>query len=382
MLTCQKDKFTLPEDILYLNNAYMSPLLKSAQVDGLEALMKKSNPAQYQASDFFTTVSKLKASFGKLIHAPAKQIAVIPSASYGINTVTKNLKPKQGGEVILIEEQFPSNFYPWQSFAKDHGQQLITIKTDTSTSQTKDLNKKILEKIGTNTTAVALGNVHWKDGTLYDLKLIREKTKQFDAALVIDGSQSVGALPLYIDEIAVDALVTVGYKWLLGHYGLGLAYFSPDFNHGKPIEENWINKKDSHQFQNLVNYTDHYEPGAARYSMGGQSSFILVDILLSALQQIEAWGIENIQAYCKKLHERLVENLKDSPLKLNHPRDSASHLLGIQLGNHIDPKMVKEVLAQHNIYTSLRGDSLRISFYLYNDNQDVDKLSEVLLNEL
>ena len=106
---------------------------------------------------------------------------------------------------------------------------------------------------------------------------------------------------------------------MLGHYGLGVAYYSERFNQGIPIEDNWINRKDSDDFQNLVNYQDQYREGAARYSVGEQSNFIQVPILQAGLEQILEWGVENIQAYCTDLHKNLIRNLQGTPyLSLIH----------------------------------------------------------------
>ena len=114
MLNCQKDKFSLPEEVSYLNNAYMSPLLKRGEEKGMESLLRKRNPADYNMDHFFKTVQDLKDAFGRLIHASSEQIAVVPSVSYGMSTITKNLVPKKDGEILVIAESFPSIYYPWE----------------------------------------------------------------------------------------------------------------------------------------------------------------------------------------------------------------------------------------------------------------------------
>ena len=97
--------------------------------------------------------------------------------------------------------------------------------------------------------------------------------------MIIDGSQSIGALPYDNENIKPDALFTVGYKWLLGPFSLGRGYYGEYFDGGIPLEENWVNRKHSKDFQNLVNYTDEYGPIAARYNVGQNSNFHLVPIL-------------------------------------------------------------------------------------------------------
>ena len=88
-----------------------------------------------------------------------------------------------------------------------------------------------------------MGIVHWADGTIFDMKKIRKKTSENNALLIIDGTQSIGSMPFNLNEIQPDALVCAGYKWLMGPYGSGLAYYGKYFDDGKPIEESWINRK-------------------------------------------------------------------------------------------------------------------------------------------
>ncbi len=153
-------------------------------------------------------------------------------------------------------------------------------------------NERIVEAIDRNTRLVALGNVHWADGTKFNLLEIRKRTRDVGALLVIDGTQSVGALPFDVSKIQPDALVCAGYKWLLGPYAIGIAYYGEYFDDGKPIEENWINRKLSEDFTALVNYKSEYQPGALRYEVGERSNFILVPMMTAALKQINRWKPE------------------------------------------------------------------------------------------
>ena len=82
--------------------AYMSPQLKVSELVGMEGLTRKNNPTQFNRQYFFDDVDKLRATFGQVINAPAHQIAVIPSVSYGIANVTNNINWKPNGEIICL----------------------------------------------------------------------------------------------------------------------------------------------------------------------------------------------------------------------------------------------------------------------------------------
>src|SRR5262245_30437832 len=127
MLANQRDKFSLPEGMHYLNCAYLSPQLKAAEEAGIAGVKRKSNPASVTAADFFTDVEVLRGELGKLIHAPADRIALIPAASYGIAIATHNVPLKRGQNVVLAAEEFPSNVYGWRERCAEVGATVRTV---------------------------------------------------------------------------------------------------------------------------------------------------------------------------------------------------------------------------------------------------------------
>ena len=384
MLPCQKHKFSLPEEITYLNCAYLSPLLQSVEAAGIEAVKKKRNPASIVVEDFFEPPLRAKQLFAGLIDCEeAQRIAIIPSASYGIATVVNNLVPRRNGNIILIENQFPSHVYAWQKWAAEHHVEVIIIKPDnTLFSATDSLNHQILSNINQSTIAVAIGHVHWADGRIFDLQRIREKTKQFDSLLVIDGTQSVGALPFSVKAYEPDALIVAAYKWLLGPYSFGFAYFNERFDNGRPIEENWINRKDSEIFQKLVNYQVEYKPFAHRYNVGENSNFIAVPMTIRALEQLHAWGVPQIQKYTAALINPAIPDLEALGCKIEEQDKRASHLFGITLPSRINMDLFKQNLTKEKVHVSFRGDFIRVSPHLYNTLEDIEKLKFVIENTL
>jgi selenocysteine lyase/cysteine desulfurase len=237
-----------------------------------------------------------------------------------------------------------------------------------------------LDAIDSNTLLVALGNVHWTDGTLYDLKSIGTKTQKYDAYFVIDGTQSVGAMPIDVQEIKADALICAGYKWLMGPYAITLGYFGPKLQNGIPLEEGWIVRKNSEDFSGLVDYEDDYQPGAQRFDMGERSNFILVPMMIEALNQILDWGPQNIQTYCKQLTADLENDLPEYGYQIEDPEWRARHMFGIRLPNSVSLEKLQHKLDEHNIHVSVRGSAVRISPNVYNDEQDIAMLYNVLKN--
>lgn len=376
MLQNQKHLFNLSDEVTYLNGAYMAPQLRSVEKIGMEAMQRKSKPYLISENDFFSEKIILKKRFALLIEENDPQcIAIIPSVSYGIAIAVNNISFEKGDEIIVLEEQFPSNYYSWKALEKEKGVVVKTIETpEILIDRGKQWNEKILEAISPKTKCVALPNIHWADGTLFNLVKVRERCDEVDAYLIIDGTQSVGALHFSIKEVRPDALICGGYKWLMGPYGMGVAYFGEKFHKGKPIENNWMNHEGSENFSNLVNYNENFKPKSTRYDVGESSNFILTPMLSEAIRQLLEWTPRAIQEYCKSITKNAVKILQNQGCFVEDHQYRAHHLFGIYLPKGQDIQQLKKVISKKNIFVSYRGKAIRVSPNVYNTKEQMEAL--------
>lgn len=382
MLSCQRHLFRLSDDQTYLNCSYMSPLMTAVSQAGIEAIQKKENPASLPPEDFFAYGDRVKSAFSRLLNIKdATRCAIIPSVSYGMATVAKNLKAGKGDEILIVGEQFPSNVYAWKALVEEKGVVLRTVEApDTRANRGRLWNEKLLNSINSNTKMVAMAHVHWADGTLFDLSAIRERTREIGAALVIDGTQSVGALPFDIQVLDPDALIVAAYKWLMGPYSIGVAYYGDYFQNGSPLENSWIARKGSEDFSQLVHYQDTYKEGSARFEVGESANFILSAMLTRALEQLIEWTPKAIQEYCRAICHLAQEELLNHGYWIEQPGFRGEHLFGIRLPDSQNLEEVKQRLQREKIQVSIRGHVIRVSPHVYNTKHDVDNLVNVLLN--
>ena len=283
-LACQKEAFSLPDDLHYLNCAYMGPLPVVAEEAGVRALRLKRIPTSIGPEDFFQDSDALRRLFAGLVNAPdSRRVAIHPAASYGVATAARNLPLEAGQEVVVVGEQFPGNVYAWRRRADEVGARVRTVARPGGPAPGAAWNEALLEAIGPETGIVAVPTVHWTDGTRFDLGAVGARARRFGAALLVDGTQSVGAVPFDVQEVRPDALVVAAYKWLLGPYALALTWVGPRFDDGVPLEETWIGRKGSEDFNGLVEYTDEYQPGAGCYDVGERSNFALLPVAVASL---------------------------------------------------------------------------------------------------
>ncbi|AXT20232.1 aminotransferase class V-fold PLP-dependent enzyme [Flavobacteriaceae bacterium AU392] len=379
MLKNQKHLFNLNDNIHYLNCAYKAPLLKASEAGVIKALQREHNPIDFSAEAFFDEVDEIKVLFGKLVNCVPEQVAMIPSTSYGFASVLNNIPYKQGQHVLTVENEFPSDYYSIQRWCNTHNAELRIIKPDTNSEQIGEhWNTKLIENINENTAIVNISSVHWMTGLQFDLEAIGQKCKTVGAKFIIDGTQSVGALPMDIQKYNIDALICASYKWLIGPYSMGLMYISPEFNDGVPLEESWMNRSNAKDFRSLTNYTNDYTSGAARYNVGETSNFISMPILKAGLQTILKWTPEGVQEYTKELIQPLRNYLENLGVIFEEDKYFSNHLIGVKLPENINIEALTENLVKQNIYLSVRGSSLRISVNVFNTSIDIERLINVI----
>jgi selenocysteine lyase/cysteine desulfurase len=378
-LRCQRELFSIPRDVHYLNCAYMGPLSLAVQQAGIAGVLRKADPSTINAADFYTEADRARALFARLINADDPQrIAIIPSVSYGVATAARNLPCAAGQNIVVTGEQFPSNVYTWRRLAQQKRVQLRTVTPLSVSQRGSAWNEALLDAIDERTAIVAIPIVHWTDGTRFDIEQVAQRVRSFGAALVIDGTQSIGALPFDVQRVGADAVICAAYKWLLGPYSLGFAYFGPRFDQGEPIEENWITREDSEDFRALVNYRDSYQPGALRYDVGERSNFALMPMAIAALEQILGWRPDRIQHYCDALCSQAIEEMLVSGFSVESSAWRASHLFGVRMPAGLDLAALHQDLQRAHVTAALRGSALRVSPNVYNDADDVAALLNCL----
>ena len=372
--------FSLPPGLHYLNCAYMAPASKRVAAAGRGAIDRIAVPSRLETADFFEPGAHVRQLFARLVKAPdPNRVAIVPSVSYAMATVARNTPLAAGQTVVVVEEQFPSAVYTWRRACREAGATLRTVAApDTEGSRGEAWNAALLDAIDDRTAAVVLPPLHWTDGLRFDLDAVGERARTAGARLIVDGTQSVGAQPFDVTRTRPDALICAGYKWLTGPYAIGVAWYGPAFDGGVPLEENWITRRGSDRFNELVNYRDDYQPGAIRYDVGERSNFVLLPMLETALEQVLEWGPETVATHTRELIAAAVPRLRNLGCRMDDDRWRAGHLFGVRLPAGVDVPQLGRDLRARQVSVSLRGGAVRIAPHLYNDAADFDALIDVV----
>ncbi len=377
MIPNQRHLFDIPDDVAYLNCAYMSPLMKPALEAGTAGLARKAHPWEITPDKFFTGADEFRATAAQVVNCSPGDIAIVPSASYGIATAARNLPIKKGQSILVLAEQFPSNYYAWQRKAEETGAALKVV----AWPENNDWTAAVLNSLTADVAIAALPHVHWTSGGRLDLVRIGEACRKLGAALVLDLTQSLGALPFSVsglqNGVQPDFAVAASYKWLLGPYSVGLLYVAPKWQQGIPLEENWIQRADARDFSSLILYTENYDEGARRFDMGERSNFALLPAAVRAMKQLLEWDVARISETAGALNRQLADAAADLGFSAPSEPWRAPHYLALRRKAGI-PKELPEMLAREKVFVSVRGSSIRVTPHVYNTVEDCNRLIQCL----
>jgi len=376
MISSQRALFDIPDGITYLNCAYMSPLMHSVVDAGKKGMARKARPWEVTADDFFNQDEDLRAIASKLFHCSANDVALVPSASYGLSTASLNLPLSRGQRIMVVAEQFPSNVYPWRRLAEEKGAEIVTVPWP----EDGDWTAAVLRELKDGVAIAALPHTQWTSGALLDLVEIGEACRKVGAALALDLTQSLGAYPFDARKVQPDFAVAAAYKWLLSPYSTGVMYVAPKWQEtGRPLEENWIQRDNARRFSDLVLYVDGYQPGARRFDVGERSNFALVPAAIQAMQQIVAWGVNEVSATIGELNAQIIEGTKELGMTAPPEHLRAPHYLCLRCSSPLPKNLVSD-LVREGVYVSVRGTSIRVTPHLYNSERDAHHFIAALKN--
>ena len=374
-ISCQRNLFNIPDEIVYLNTAYISPLSFKVEKAINKGCKLETEPWKIDPEfHFFHQIKETKIIFSNLFNISYKNVSLIPSASYGISTAANNIKlTKTKNKILILKDQFPSNVYPWMELSKKQEGVLEIIDDLNETTLTEEIINKISEEVA----VVAIPNIRWTDGYIIDLKKVSDACKKFDVNLILDLTQSAGAMQIDLKEINPEFAIIANYKWMLGPYSTGFLYISDKFIDGVPLEETWIGRKNSQDFSKLTDYQSLYNSDSIRFDMGQRANFSLLPGVKAALEQLHDWSIRKIENTLYQNNLIICKGLSELGFEILSEKNRAPHFISARLPGY-DGNLFINILKKNKIFISERSGFLRITPHLWNNEEDFFKLINCL----
>ena len=370
----QRALFDLPPGVAYFNTAYNAPLLNASRARLVAAVSAKSHPWERAPAGFFDDAEQIRELAAGLFGGDADGYAVVPAASYGLSAAARMIEEnlKAGDRIVVLDEEFPSHVLPWHRVARETGAVVATVPTPAD----GDWTAATLEVLAQGARVAALSHCHWTNGARLDLASIGEACRRAGAALVLDLTQSLGAMSFDMDAVQPDVIVAAGYKWLLSPYGFALMYVAPRWRDARPLEETWLARTNAADFAALVNYSDTYKPGARRFDAGETCTAILPGAI-AALEQLQAWGVGEIAQSLAAINDRIQARLETLGFTLPPRAQRCPHMFGARLPERFSGDFVGGLRAQR-VFVSQRGSSVRFAPHLHVTTADLAQLFAAL----
>ncbi len=374
MIGNQKHLFDIPEGVTYLNCASQTPLLRASVDAGAIGVARKAHPWEPVRENTAREAQEARALFAGLIGATADDIALVPATSYGMAVAAANLDISPTQEILILHEQFPSNYYAWHQLAERCGARLTTTPRPADGNWTA----AVLERIGPDTGIVSLPPCHWTDGSSLDLEAIGAECRSRGAAFVIDATQFVGAAPFDIAAVQPDFMVCSAYKWLLCPYTLAFLYAAPHRQNGRPVEFHaGARQAVTGGVEQGGGYAMDFVDSAHRYDMGQRNNLINLPMAVAALRQLQEWTPQGIATALEPLTAHAAEKAAERGLSVPPAAHRVAHFIGMRGSEPPAPDLAERCAAE-GVHFSLRSDAIRISPYLFTSQADIDRFFTVL----
>lgn len=356
---------------IYLNSCSLG-LLSRRSRDALNKYMdlweEKGAAAWYV--EWFAEMEDLREQFARLINASADEIAIMPSISATLAAISSSIDLQEGDQLVTGELDFPTVAHGFHAKARS-GVETTVVRSDDRVMVSPE---QFEQAISERTRLVATSRVYFTSGYIQDISTICDAAHNAGAIAFVDDYQATGQVPIDVQEVEADVLVSGGLKWLLGGPGITYMYVRRDLiPELEPSITGWFGHRDQFAFNphEMV-----YKDSAGRFETGTPSVSAMYTGA-EGLRIVNELGADAIRRRTSELTSRLVSSLRERGFDLRVPLDDEHHasITMIELDN---PGPVVDRLAERDIIVDFRPGALRASPYFYNTQEDIDIFVDAL----
>lgn len=310
--------------------------------------------------DYMEEARKIYASF---IGARSSEIAFTHSTSEGMNIIAHLLAPR--GHAISNDLEFPSSNLPWINM----GANMTIVRSQNGMVPIEHIQKAI----GKRTRTIITSHVQYSTGFKQDLESLSEICDERNLYLVVNATQSIGALNFDVKKFGVDFTVGNGHKWLLSSFGIGTLYIQ-----GRLLDkESGMNPSFYSQFgqenrEHFDNMKIRMSKNASRFELS-TPHFPNIIALRASVKYISRINILRIEERIHYLTQYLIDRLAELKIQILSPLANTQRSAIIVFKSR-SPNHLVAYLGKRRIIVSARGGGIRVSPHFYNDERDIDKL--------
>jgi selenocysteine lyase/cysteine desulfurase len=361
-----RSRFPIFQRKIYLNSCSQGALSDAVQT-GLDDYIASWHEQGSPWETWVDHYEAARAAFAQFINASPDEVAIVTSASAGINSIASALSFKERNKVVMGEFEFPTMGHVWLA-QRARGADVQFVSAEGNRIPSVNYEKMIDRK----TLMVPLTHVCFKNGFRSQVGAITQLAHQAGALVMLDDYQDCGTRPVDVKAMDLDFYVTGTLKYLLGPPGLAFMYVRKDLiSTLVPTVTGWFAQTNPFAFDPQ---TIDLAPTARRFE-SGSPSVPNVYAAMPGFQLLQEIGMENVAAHIRKLTQSLLRCALDLGIRAKTPADSEGPLVVLQSK---DSNLLVQKLAENDIAASSRHDGLRIAFHVYNTMDDVQAVVNVL----
>jgi selenocysteine lyase/cysteine desulfurase len=368
-----RDEFQVTRDWAYLNHAAYGPFPERTARAVKEWADGFAHAPTFFGPERERIPAEAAAMVASLAGTSGDMVAWVPSLADGMNLLANGVTWREGDNVLILVEEFPSVVYPFLNLTR-RGVELRYVPKNGAGRTDITLIEAALD---TRTRAVAISHVEYMDGYRNDLHALGALCAGRGVELFVDVTQSLGAQPLDLPASGVSAVAAHGYKWLMAGFGIGVVIF--DRAAVERIDVTYAGRLSVKSGFEDAEYALDWRDGAARYQTGGLNQIGLT-ALHASLSLITQAGPARTREHTLGLLDRLAEGVTSAGYQVASDLDPLhrSQILAFTSGDRARDGAIVEHLNRSNVAVTLRGRGVRVSPYFYNTVDDVERLLEVL----
>jgi len=365
-LTAIRSRFRVFKRKIYLNSCSQGALcdaVEASQEEHIQSWHDSGSPWDLWVEKY----EAARTAFARFIGAEPDEVAIIPCASAGINSIASALDFSSRRKVIMGEFEFPTMGQIWLA------QQRRGMEIQFLESHRDRLSADVYAKaIDNQTLIVPLTHICFMNGFRSDDRAVTRLAHDQGALVMLDDYQDAGTRPVNVKELNVEFYVTGALKYLLCPSGIAFLYVRRGLIEAlTPTITGWFGQQNPFAFD-----TKHFNPShTARRFETGSPPVPHVYAVSAALELLRSVGFERIADHVGGLTQKFLEGARQLQIQIKTPPDSRGPLVVLRMK---DAEAMVQKLAEHDIVVSSRMDGLRVSFHVYNSTDDVQAALSVL----
>jgi len=364
-----RSRFPIFKHKIYLNSCSqgaLSDAVENGLTDYIRSWHEHGSPWDMWVEHYERT----RRLFAEFIGADEDEVAIVTSASAGINAVASALDFRERRKVVLGEFEFPTMAHIWLAQRKRGAD--ITFVPPLDNKLPPESYEGTVDR---QTAIVPLTRVCFRNGFRSDVQAIVKLAHSQGAWVMLDDYQDCGTRPIDVKDMGIDFYVTGTLKYLLGPPGLAFLYVRRDLiNPLIPAVSGWFAQSNPFAFD--VKHLD--LSSSARRFESGSPPIPNVYAAAPGIELLRSTGMAHIAGHISELTGMFLNSLAGMQIQTKTPADSVGPLVVLQADSEDSANAMVAALAKQNIVASSRGDGVRISLHFYNSADDIAALLHAL----